>query len=88
MKGSSKHRGRQKADVRALRPACGPRGSPLGSDTTRSQCAGTCCVWEPGWNVMRQGLAEVQRAQPSSPLPFSGSHKPRKGRDRECLHSR
>ena len=88
VKVSTKGQGPQRADVGALRLACGPQGSPLGSDTTRGQCAGTCCVWKPGWNVLVQGLAAVQRAQPSSRLPFSGSHKPRKGRDGECLHSR
>jgi hypothetical protein len=37
---------------------------------------------------MRQGLAAVQRAGLPPRLLSSGSHKPRKGRDRECLPSR
>lgn len=42
---------------------------PLRLEHTRGQFVGTCCAWKPGWNVMRQGLAAVQRVQPSSRAP-------------------
>lgn len=54
---------------------------PTREHTTGVQRAGTCCVGTRGWNVRRPSLAAVHRGQPSSQLLFSGSHKPRKGRE-------
>lgn len=63
----------QGACMRALGEACGTGGSPVGSDRQRPVC----------WHLPRReaGLAAVQRARPPSRPRFSGSHKPRKGRD-------